>query len=391
MLFLVTCNKKSEIYWQAKNATQFENKCSLKSKGLRKFQINDSTALSYIPSIQILRKSDPNLLYFYNSFSNAIYVYSLSSDTLVKHIDFRTNGPNGILPKHTNHAILKSKDSVFIYDRTKQAFKFFKGNELWKKISLNQLKVRDSLLFLPVWQPSLYEKFLVKNEYLFISIHQYLSSHEINQEIIHSALRINYKTDSAKSYLPLPELYKEGNWGKQSAVKTHLFLSPGINNTMYYSFASDPFIYQYKNTNPLGKKFLGSKEFKKVLPLNRKRKNTPKEVSWRYSSTTPEYFMHRFDPQSKLFFRFSTLPNKPEDYNKGKKWPGFTIIIADSSFTKIGEEVFEKPVGWKKYAPRYSFCHNGKLYLFRRDLYNEDGNHLYFEEFEIQYHEEKQN
>lgn len=376
----LSCQNRDNIYWQEKNATVYNEEKTLGSKEIIKFPIDNETAISYVNVIRKATIRDSDYLYFYNSHNNTVYIYNIANNSLVNKTQFPKMGENGVRPNRTNFVQMLDTNAFIIFDRIEGTYKFFNGKKLSKKIKITDFNSQLDYIA-KGWQPSYIEPFQYIAPTIYISCAQGIGKRKLNKRTLHNVVAINSKTRRAYSLLPVPNLYMENNWGTGTAEKTHLFITQKNKSDLLMAFAADPHVYQYTDTIAAQKKFIGSQCFTRVKPMFDIQKEAPREASWEYAATTPEYYKILFDNSTGLFYRFTTLPIAINDYKQGTKLPGFSLIIADDGFNKLGEVIFSQNEGWNKYRPRYTFCSNSQIYLFRHDLYQEDGNHLYFESF----------
>lgn len=390
LLFLATlcsCDYsiKQKFFWQEENATVFNDSLTFVSNGIKYIPINSKTSVSSIPYLNILTLSGVEYLYFYNHYSNQLFIYHFSSDSLIKTITFDSQGPNELLPNTTNQVLLTSLDTIITYDTATKRISFFKDSVLFNRINLYQITDGKTLNTYKVWQPSLMEGFIKRGNNLYFTLHQYLSYALFNCSgncNYNTVLAVNITNKDAAGKLPVPKIYSYGNWGVQTAIPTHLFHTHNANQRKFvYSFAADPYLYIEENDG-YSKIFVGSKYFKKIYPMMLRKRNVDKEKSWKHCATSPFYGRVFYDQYNDLYYRFTTHGVSNDEYDKGTKSGPFSIIILNEKFEKVGEVYFDKNCADNYSLKHIVLCKKG-FFILRNDVYNNHPDSIPLEHFTI--------
>lgn len=376
---------KNKFHWQAENSTIYNDSVTLVSNGVKSFPITQKTSVATIPYLNTLVQQGTEYLYFYNYYSNQVFIYNFTSEILVKAVEYDNQGPNELLPNTTNQVLLTSLDTLIAFDRQAKRISFFRDSVMYDRIDLYQITSRDKLNTYQVWQPSLMECFFMRGDSLFFSLHQYLCYAMLICEgdcNYNSVLTVDIRAKTASARLGVPEIYRYGNWGTQTAQPTHLFHTYNLNQQKFvYSFAADPFLYVEEGEG-YGKFFVGSKYFKTIYPQSFSKNKIDKDNSWRHCSTSPFYDRIFYDRYSRLYYRFALHGIALDDYDKGSKSGAFSIIIINEKFKKVGEVYFDKSIA-KNYSLKHIVITREGLFILRNDIYSEQPNFISLERFEV--------
>lgn len=377
--FIFSCQKKDD-----KSNTKNSSTPLLESIEIFEIFVSEKSAFKNVNQFDIIELDEECYLYYYDGYSNEIYIYNFTDKHPIKIISIDHSGPNGVIPNRTNLIKLKSLDTFLIYERSIRKLSMFNNETKLFDIKLDDITNHTEINTYEVWQPSLSDNFYFIDSSVYFTIHQYLSHalhSQRNSKENNTVLLIDLRNNSVQSYLKVPQIYKKGFWGTQTAVLTSVFQTyDKVNKKFLYSFSADNRVYYFED-GQLNSFDASSYYFNKVIPVNRRNKSVSKELSWEHTMTNPYFTKILYDFRRNLIYRLANLGINKQDYKKGKKEGPFSILIFDLSYNKLGEFLFDSSKKYDHYNPFYLFIGPDGIYIPRKDLYTANPNSFYFEIF----------
>jgi hypothetical protein len=125
---------------------------------------------------------------------------------------------------------------------------------------------------------------------------------------------------------------------------------------------------------------MGSKYFNEIPPLNLDMKYYEKKryvEEGDYSLSTSDFAGLLIDSFKQYVIRIAYIRPSLFQVQEGNKIPDFSIIISDNELNRLGEFKFDEKI----YDCVNIFITEEGINVFRKDLYKEDENYLFFETF----------
>lgn len=384
LLWSCVKNEKAEILsiYQEANSKIFPDSVGLVSNTIIKIPIDKNISLAAIRNTHVLLSNDTTYLVYYDFRSNQAFFHPFYHQGGLHRITLPKEGPGSLVPTYGNKIRPIAKDLAIFYERKTGKLKIYSNDTLQDLASLPNINDKDfdQLEFgYQGYELSYPNEMLFRDSILVMSLTQQISGLlEAGYETINNLLIYNLKTESFSTKAVLPDFYLDKFWGKNDAVKFNLFSAYG-QTKLVYGFGSQAGVWFEGDTSE-SLHFIGSKYFDRIEPAPENLKNQPPKASWKWTATTPRYEDIIYNDSSGHYYRIALHGMDPKEYDEGKQNSDFSLIIFNRTGLKIGEVLFEK--GMQKYDIYKCFAINGKFYLMRKDLYNnESDNYFYFEEF----------
>ena len=340
LIFSSSCKSDSEFVYFEENSKIFIDSLTFKFIEEVSFPLDSMTAMTSF-SVGFHEDNIDNKRYYsmLSATETFINVYDYDTKKMVKRIDLNQEGPNGVgfgngLMAHK----LINLDSVLIYNYYLLTLLLLDGEGNLKSKYLVQdkfTKGQDEAIPFPSTRRPIHVVDHIA--YLMGSL---IKPDIIDRKLAGMVISIDLNSGLVKRTLPRSEVYDHGNWESHN-LKNDLFGDfNSLTGRFIYSFAADPFVYETDHHAFLDKHYVGSADFKRVLPLsnNRLEKYVPKKVEY-YDKTTGGFHKIIFDKYNNLYYRLCFLPLTESEYvpTTGIYNAKESIIILDKNFKKIGE------------------------------------------------------
>jgi hypothetical protein len=305
--------------------------------------LDSLTAPEPIHFYQFFAESPVNkYITFFNSEAKAIYFYDFNTGALKKSIQLGSYGFN-----HSDKILgyyLINHDSLFVYNYSLldiTLLSITKGKIMKRTISdNNQASMKVVYPYVGTSSPIGFDEQRAE-VYLVGFMGDEGSSYEIDKD--RNVLATFNMTSAAVNYsTPYPEFYWGKNWGGTGGFRQPFCDYNKDSHLVVVSFMADHNITILDTkTRKTRKSYAGSKYFDEIKSM----KYTPmyfdfiKEAEiYEYYSKNPSYTSIIYDKYRKVYYRIAELPVKNFDPLASKRSiKQKSIIILDSSFTKVGE------------------------------------------------------
>lgn len=378
LFLLVTgCNKNHDKKIPTQNSSNYSE--------TSKFEIVDKLVLPLDSlnnfnqksiSFQKSNKSDAVYLTFLNIVDNSFVKYDVDTKTKTK-IVFETEGENGIgfISYDTVH-LFENENSIFVYQPFQtRLYHFDSLGIILDKHDLINLKQPINHA-IPIGAPML----KIQDDIFFTCLPYQNQERYKGYNIVG---KFNLKFEKFETVVPLPEIYDTGFWSSVILYQPFFTYNPHKN----YFVTSMP-ISSYVFISDLDGKFrdsayVGSKYFKEVKPMYddpsyqfNKNRNYEKETAFTFANSRYSYI--NYDVEKKLYYRVSN-PERDIVEASNDRISDFTIIVSNENFEEVTEKKFDK----NKYDLFRSGFAAGKIYLARKDLYQQDDGNMVFDVIEV--------
>jgi len=327
-----------QIYYQPSGSEQFNDQYTLKKVGSVSFPLDSATSFTS-KSISTFNENGIEYFSLLNAFNQTIYVYDLSTKSLVEKISLEKISTNGVKPNgHYLSHYIKNKDTIIVCDSWH--YRIFLLNNHGEVRHVYNIPFPGKDKFIVGLEAETERPMLVKDDKLYIT-GDLLDYSIPDQTKIKNIIAVDLKTNVINRYFSRPELYNRVVWSGDEYRLFNTFNSK--TNKFIYSYAADPFIYETNNSGYLKKHYVGSKFFKKILPYKWEKdfKMNDELMSKlvEHDYTTPQFFKIIYDKYNDVYYRSALLPlTKDEYYDPQKRtFAKESLIIIDSKFNKIGE------------------------------------------------------
>ncbi|WP_296623270.1 DUF4221 family protein [Marivirga sp.] len=380
LIILASCDsKKSEIYFQEVNGLQFKDSIFLEETGLISLHLDKETSFKH-ESIKSVEIDNTSYLSFINGYNQHFYLYNLETRELHKKLKLEREGPNGIGNfTYGDHLYLNS-DSLLIYNGWEASLYILnsKGNLLSKSEIVDFSKNHN--LVSP--EPSTMKPIRKVGDYVFIpcGIEKYLTDYS-NQN---SVIRYNLNTKEMDYIISFPDNYNQGYWGVAFKYKMGFDF---YDTDIISSFPIENYIYRHDSAgNYLNKYYVGSKYITQFEPFKEdidygveKDHSVPNPQQRDHGFSNSDYTTIFYDEWRDLFYRIAYIRPKQAELETEGTIPDFSVIILNSNFEKVGEQLFDG----LKYHPSMILVSKQGLLLGRSDLYKENEELLSFSVLKI--------
>lgn len=374
---LCGCKKNNERKIPAQNTSKYSE--------TSKFEIIDTLVLPLDSlnnfnqksiSFQKSNKNDKVYLSFLNIVDNSFVKYNVDTKTKTK-IVFETEGENGIgfISYDTVH-LFENENSIFVY----QPFQ----TRLYHLDSLGTILDKYDLVDLK--QPinhaiPIGASILKTKDDIFFTCLPYQNQEQYKSYNIVG--KFNLKSKKFETIVPLPEIYDSGFWSSVILFQPFFTYNPHKGYLVTSMPISSHVFLSDLNGKITGSASIRSKYFKEVKPMYddpnyqfNKNRNYEKETAFTFANSRYSYIY--YDVVKKLYYRVSN-PERDIIEGSNDRISDFTIIVSNENFEKLAEEKFDK----NKYDLYRSGFADGKIYLARKDLYQQDDGNMIFDVIEV--------
>ena len=332
---------------------EFPNKMTLTAPVVTQFEL-DSVTAPYIGCMQYIFDtsfSGSNMLAFLNEETGSIYLNDMKSKKIIKRIE--PDVPLKQLKKSIQGFYYLNKDSIFLFEFRPNILLI---NDLGKvqKIFKIQMPKGDRHQQLACRGVTVETKnpAYVSNGKLYFSsmVVGKLSENEKRS----TQLVLDLKTNNVSVGAPVfPENYSNNYGG------LHYFIfSSAINeltNRIVYSFpASDSIAVNSLSNQDIKKCYAGSKHVGEIPEFKESDfADAPSGAEGEYFMRTPSYGPVLFDRYRNLYYRLAFLPVEVKNAlyeEKNAPTKTISVIMMDSAFRYLGEQVLEKNKFWPNSA-----------------------------------------
>lgn len=308
-----------------------------------------------VESVNIFSQGEAEYLSFFDERSASINVYEFASRKKVKEISLKQLLKGQRLFRTSVY--LKNLDSIFIANNT-SLYLFDSSGRM-----NNDIEYLSSSRYI---KPSLDNTVpvVIAGSKLYTSVRRSLdesSKKELKKWKI--LYEFDLKGDTAYLHYNLPELYRENYYGYHYMYSGYCF---NHNNRFVFSFGADTSIYETDlkgyNISYTGKSQYQVNDFK---PLT---KSTVKgDESHKRFMTSGSYGPIYFDAYNQRYLRVYKQAISESDYESKNRIPKQSLLIFDSDFKIIGENVIDANVNLYEML----FTNDGKMYarINRKDEY----------------------
>jgi hypothetical protein len=382
-LLLASCEQRkvAPVYpYQSANSAEFTDSLSLVADSEIRFPIDTSTPLT-THSLEIFKDRDQHrYLAMLNEFKGIINVYDYDSRRLFKKIPLYYSGPDAVgNPEYCSFHLI-NWDSIVICDKwTGQVHLIDRNSKILRTYPLQMPHGIDKVTG-P--EPSAERPMFMEGSRLYLPGRLFDLSIRDHSKL-KSAIAVDLRSGGEYRYLPRPALYNQGTW---SDMQYELYMTYNSDlHDIVYSFAADPYVFGTDlQGNLLFQRYLGSKYFDTIPPYLRERK-FEKDLDFHQliagNYLNPLYNEIIFDPFHKVYYRTTWLPLTRAEYENPQKraFRKESIIIADTSFRKIGEVLL--PPG--RYNTKMIFLTKEGLVIAGSPESQEDDSHISFTTFKL--------
>ncbi|GAB2631394.1 DUF4221 family protein [Belliella aquatica] len=369
-LILLVCSCSKDFENKVDDSSLLD-KIQFESIGIKKFP-TDGRLSSFINST-FYKNGE---LSFLNSIYNELYIFNYKNEELIDKLHFEEEGPNGIsfLGEVSSHAIINS-DSIIIYNMNLGYLFLLNSNaQLLKKIPISDYKDPNNL---PVPFPSTLRPIQYANGKVYLAAGT--NGRLKNYNDYPSTVQVDIQSSKVSFKTLYPEIYSNAYWASRFKYDPAIGI---INDKLIINYPVDfnLHIYNLENFQDFNVIQMGSKYFNEIPPLNLDMKYYEKKryvEEGDYSLSTSDFAGLLIDSFKQYVVRIAYIRPSLFQVQEGNKIPDFSIIISDNELNRLGEFKFDGKI----YDCVNIFITEEGINIFRKDLYKEDENYLFFETF----------